>query len=130
MVAGPAVAGGGGFGGNGRPGVGVGAYAPGQGPTGAAAWSAGALPGNVRGFRGGGRFYGGGSGTGGSVAIGGRANVYNYNYNDRRRNDGGFYGGGGVFYGDNGYSRLPPVVNSGPSQHVIYLPDSASTAGN
>lgn len=39
----------------------------------------------------------------------------------RFRNDGGFYGGGGVFYGDNGYSRIVPVLNYRPSQHVFDL---------
>jgi hypothetical protein len=39
------------------------------------------------------------------------------------RNDGGFYGGGGVFYGDNGYSRAMPAINARPSQHVFYLPE-------
>ncbi len=37
---------------------------------------------------------------------GGSASIYTYNHYDNRRRDGGFYGGGGVFYGDDGYSRL------------------------
>lgn len=149
--------GGGGGGGMGgapsTPGYGAGAYAPGQGPTGAAGWHGGGR----RGFQpvigplwGG---FGGGYGGGGDggVAYGGSANVYTYNHYDYRRRDGGFYGGGGVFYGDDGYSRLyvarpsyddryiddgyyrrptgyAPVTVYRPSQHIFYLPENKSRA--
>lgn len=146
--AGGGPAGGGGFGGGGaRPGYGANAYAPGQGPTGAAGWYGGNWNGftNAFGLLGGwGGGYGGGGGAGGGgVAIGGQTNVTTYNHFDNRRRDGGFYGGGGVFYGDDGYSRLysnkPPGEDSAPvkgstgyapggvyrpSQHIIYLPDN------
>jgi hypothetical protein len=116
----------------GRPGIGVGAYAPGQGPVGAGAFSVGRGAFNQgarfvgRGYRG---FY-----VGGGYPQGGNTAVYN-NYRTtavqvyNQRHDGGFYGGGGVFYGDNGYSRLSPVTNYTPSQHVIYLPDSSPNGG-
>ncbi|WP_363348448.1 hypothetical protein [Methylocystis echinoides] len=124
------------------PGVGPGAYAPGQGPVGAAGWNGG----NWRGYTHaapfvGGGYYGGEYG-GGYVGGGGSANVFTYNHFDNRRRDGGFYGGGGVFYGDDGYSRLTPARASEdgdgysfrkiageaagverPNPHVIHLPD-------
>jgi hypothetical protein len=121
----------------GLPAIGVGAFARGQGPVGANGFSIGRETSN-QGFR----FVGRGYGRGyprfyaGAVApqVGGAA-VYNNArntavavYNQRR--DGGFYGGGGVFYGDNGYSRLPPPINNyTPSQHVIYLPDNEPGGG-
>jgi len=142
--------GGGGFHGGGPPsmaaGVGVGAYAPGQGPVGARGFWGGGFHGYqpVIGFWGG---YGGYGGYGGSdigesyVPPGGNATVYNYYYHDARRRDGGFYGGGGVFYADDGYSRLNAVRRSSargeyddgapdyalapiyrPAQHIFYLP--------
>lgn len=130
-----------------RPGIGIGAYAPGQGPTGAAGWNAGSWRGytNAYGPFWGGGYYGGGESDGGEiVARGGTANVVTYNHFDNRRRDGGFYGGGGVFYGDDGYSRLnaaspyegaafcrtPTRADDGAgtqergSAHIIYLPDS------
>ncbi len=125
------------------PGVGVQAYAPGQGPTGAGSWNGGSWNGYTRAY---GPFwsgyYGGGGGAGGGVATGGASALnYNLNYIDNRRRDGGFYGGGGVFYGDDGYSRREPVDNVDTarppkpaadeslgvvraSTHIIYLPDN------
>ncbi len=145
--------GGGGFGGGAPslPGIGPGAYAPGQGPVGAQGWSGGSWNGyqNVIGplYGGGYGGYGGRGGGGGpNFAYGGSANLYNYN--DYRQRDGGFYGGGGVFYGDNGYGRsytyapahqgdydaygyrTPRGPGYGadsvyhPSQHIFYLPDN------
>jgi len=135
--------GGGGFGGGGfagRPAVGVGAYAPGQGPTGAAGLGLGAnRRGVLNGFWGGGY---GGSGGGEAISSGNSTNVYTYNHYDNRRRDGGFYGGGGAFYPDDGYSRLwtyrrpeayddpysygpsgyAPQTVYRPSQHIFYLP--------
>ncbi|WP_424362356.1 hypothetical protein [Methylocystis parvus] len=137
--------GGGGFGGgfgHGRPATGVGAYAPGQGPTGAAGLGLGTnRHGVLNGFWGG---YGGGYGGGGdAISAGNSTNVYTYNHYDNRRRDGGFYGGGGVFYPDDGYSRLYTIRRPGgydddypsygptgyapqtvyrPSQHIFYLP--------
>ncbi|WP_442753722.1 hypothetical protein ACNHKD_12015 [Methylocystis sp. JAN1] len=137
--------GGGGFGGGfrGLPAVGVGAYARGQGPTGAAGLGLGAnRHGVLNGFWGGG--YGGGGG-GDAVSMGNATSVYTYNHYDNRRRDGGFYGGGGVFYPDDGYSRLYTIRRPGgydddyptygptgyapqtvyrPSQHIFYLPDN------
>ncbi|RTL81424.1 MAG: hypothetical protein EKK29_17755 [Hyphomicrobiales bacterium] len=125
------------------PGVGAGAYAPGQGPTGAAGWNGGSWRGYTNAF---GPFWGGGySGygggdSGGSAGAGVSANILTYNHFDNRRRDGGFYGGGGVFYGDDGYSRLTPArAPEGeesqphkaadeaagverPSANIIYLP--------
>jgi hypothetical protein len=149
------VAGAGGFSGGGiggapaLPGIGAGAYAPGQGPVGASGWYGGTWRGyqNVIGPFWGGGFGGGFGGGGGNYAAGGSANVYNYNHYDNRRRDGGFYGGGGVFYGDDGYSRVyvarpsydardyddgyhrsptgyAPVTVYRPSQHIFYLPDN------
>jgi hypothetical protein len=141
-------AGAGGFGGGGLPGIGVGAYGPGQGPVGARGFYGGNFSGyqNVIGPLWGGGWGGGYGGGGDNYAYGGSANVYNYNHYDNRRNDGGFYGGGGVFYGDDGYSRLyanrpsdddrgygyrphvrtgyAPVTVYRPSQHIFYLPDN------
>jgi hypothetical protein len=143
---------GGGFGGGFRgppalPTYGANAYAPGQGPVGARGWYGGSW----RGFQpvigplwGGGGWGGGGWGGGDATALGGSSNVYTYNHYDFRRRDGGFYGGGGVFYGDDGYSRLhvsrpaydeppypegtptgyAPVTAYRPSQHIIYLDES------
>jgi hypothetical protein len=138
--------GGGGVGGfGGRPAVGVGAYAPGQGPTGAAGLGLGA---NRRGVLNGFGYWGGGYGSGGggdAVSMGNSTNVYTYNHYDNRRRDGGFFGGGGVFYPDDGYSRLYAIRPPGgyedgytaygptgyaprtvyrPSQHIFYLPDN------
>ncbi|KAF2992684.1 hypothetical protein OGR47_06495 [Methylocystis sp. MJC1] len=48
----------------------------------------------------------------------------------RFRNDGGFYGGGGVFYGDNGYSRVVPVLNYRPSQHVFDLTERPASGSH
>ncbi len=124
------------------PGVGVGAYAPGQGPTGAAGWNGGSWGGYTNAFNPfwGGGYYGGESG-GYAGASSSAANVFTYNHFDNRRRDGGFYGGGGVFYGDDGYSRLTPArAPEGeepqtprrademagverPSANIIYLPD-------
>lgn len=153
QAAGAGGAGGGGGMGGGAPAYGAGAYAPGQGPTGAAGWYGGSW----RGYQpvigplwGGYGGYGGGGG-GGNVAYGGAANIYTYNHYDNRRRDGGFYGGGGVFYGDDGYSRLyvsrpsyddryvddgyyrrptgyAPVTVYRPSQHIFYLPENKSRA--
>lgn len=151
---------GGGYGGHGGgpppsalPGIGVGAYAPGQGPTGAAGWNGGSWRGYTNAFGpfwGGGGYYGGGyygGESGGHAAAGGAANNFTYNHFDNRRRDGGFYGGGGVFYGDDGYSRLAPLPADDdggrhakrladeaagverPSPHVIYLPDHNRRAG-
>ncbi len=136
------------------PGIGANAYAPGQGPTGAAGWNFG----NWRGFtRGPFGYFGGccGGGYGGygydgvPVALpgGSPTSVFTYNYYDNRRRDGGFYGGGGVFYGDDGYSRLhtvrppdddgyPAYGPTGyapgavyrPSQHIFYLQDNNPAA--
>jgi hypothetical protein len=141
--------GGGGFGGGfsghgGLPAVGVGAYARGQGPTGAAGLGLGAnRHGVLNGYWGGG--YGGGGGD--AVSMGNSTSVYTYNHYDNRRRDGGFYGGGGVFYPDDGYSRLYTIRRPGgygddyttygptgyapqlvyrPSQHIFYLPDNNS----
>ncbi|WP_457796680.1 hypothetical protein [Methylocystis sp. S23] len=135
--------GGGGFGGHGGfrglPAVGVGAYARGQGPTGAAGLGLGA---NRHGVLSG--FWGGGYG-GDAVSMGNSTNIYTYNHYDNRRRDGGFYGGGGVFYPDDGYSRLYTIRPPGgyddgqttygptgyapqtvyrPSQHIFYLHDN------
>ncbi len=124
------------------PGVGVGAYAPGQGPTGAAGWNGGSWRGysNAYGPLWGG-YYGNGGESAGFERTSQSANVFTYNHFDNRRRDGGFYGGGGVFYGDDGYSRLTPARApqdeeprtrrwadeadgvERPSAHVIYLPD-------
>lgn len=131
------------------PGVGANAYAPGQGPTGAAGWNFGSWHGFTRGpfgyFGGCCGGYGGYDFDGAPIPLSGGAptNVLTYNHYDNRRRDGGFYGGGGVFYGDDGYSRLytirPPDYDgyptSGPtgyapggvyrpSQHIFYLPDN------
>ncbi|QGM98805.1 hypothetical protein [Methylocystis parvus] len=133
--------GGGGFG-HGLPATGVGAYARGQGPTGAAGLGLGAnRHGVLNGFWGG---YGGGGG-GDAISQDNQTNVYTYNHFDNRRRDGGFYGGGGVFYPDDGYSRLYTIRPPGgyedaapvygptgyapqtvyrPSQHIFYLPDN------
>ncbi|BDV34429.1 hypothetical protein [Methylocystis iwaonis] len=127
------------------PGYGANAYAPGQGNTGAAGWNGGNWRGFTRGPFGyfGGGYGGGYGGDGVAIVPGPSANVFNYNYNDYRRRDGGFYGGGGVFYGDDGYSRLYSIRPPGdyseptygptgyapysvyrPSQHIFYLPDN------
>jgi hypothetical protein len=138
--------GGGGFGGAAptapsfaRPTIGVGAYAPGEGPVGAAGWYGGSWNGYApaRGrFWGGGYYGGGGNGGGETIASGGSANVFTYNHYDQRRRDGGFYGGNGVFYGDDGYSRAPlperpaDSFRAGPydDPHIIYLPTSSRAA--
>lgn len=137
--------GGGGFGGAtpaapsfARPTIGVGAYAPGEGPVGAAGWRGGSWNGYApgRGRYWGGFFGGGGDSGGETVATGGSANVFTYNHYDQRRRDGGFYGGNGVFYGDDGYSRSPrperPAESSraGPydDPHIIYLPTASRAA--
>jgi hypothetical protein len=128
------------------PGYGANAYAPGQGNTGAAGWNGGNWRGFTRGpfgYFGGGCCGGGYGGEGVAIVPGGSANLFNYTYNDFRRRDGGFYGGGGVFYGDDGYSRLYSIRPPGdyseptygptgyapysvyrPSQHIFYLPDN------
>jgi hypothetical protein len=149
---GPGGGGGGGFGGGhggyggALPGIGVGAFAPGQGPVGAAGWNGGSWRGRTNAYFWGGGYGGGyGGAGGGNFALGGSANVYNYNHYDNRRRDGGFYGGGGVFYGDDGYSRVyaarpprsdrydddgypasgrtgyAPTTVYRPSQHIFYL---------
>ncbi len=131
-----------------RPGIGVGAYAPGQGPTGAASWNGGNWRGYVNAYGpiGAGGYYGGLSGEGGYYAYGGGAEVLTYNHYDNRRRDGGFYGGGGVFYGDDGYSRInairphddgvmgasrafasEPQYRANP--HIIYLPEDRGAYG-
>jgi len=129
------------------PGIGVGAYGPGQGPVGARGFYGGGFKGYqpVIGFLGGYGYGGYGAYDGGDsyVPPGGNATVYNYYYHDARRRDGGFYGGGGVFYADDGYSRLNAVRRPAtrsydeyaddapdyvpapvyrPSQHIFYLP--------
>jgi hypothetical protein len=117
-----------------RQGIGVNAYAPGQGPVGVAAWNGGNWDGYSRnGFL----PWGGGVYDASTPVVGGGgpgavSNIVTYNHFDNRRRDGGFYGGGGVFYGDDGYSRLPPPRETGcvegvaarsGSPHVIELPD-------
>jgi hypothetical protein len=104
-----------------RQGIGVNAYAPGQGPVGVAAWNGGAWSGYPKGgaIGWGGGYYGSAP-AGAEVSTGGVANVFTYNHFDNRRRDGGFYGGGGVFYGDDGYSRLPvqPVRDAGCAEEA------------
>ncbi|MGJ0505667.1 MAG: hypothetical protein ACR652_00750 [Methylocystis sp.] len=122
------------------PGIGVGAYAPGQGPVGTSGWNGGNWHGhaNAYGTFWGGGYYGGEGGGGDSVAHGGGAAVYTYNHYDNRRRDGGFYGGGGVFYGDDGYSRLTPAAPAArgsatgvqENPHIIRLPEVNATAAH
>jgi hypothetical protein len=104
-----------------RQGIGVDAYAPGQGPVGVAAWNGGNWRGPVRG---GFLPWGGGYAVPAAPAIdfapGGPA-AFTYNHFDNRRRDGGFYGGGGVFYGDDGYSRLPV-----PPAREVACPENAA----
>lgn len=135
-------------------GVGVGAYGggmgvPTSGPTGPSAFYGGGNPpyAPVIGFLGGGGWgggYGGYGGGSGAPTVNSSVSNYNYTYNDYRRRDGGFYGGGGVFYADDGYSRMyadrpsyggddygyrpaartgyAPVIYYRPAQHIFYLP--------
>ncbi len=80
-----------------------------------------------------GGYYGGAGDEDGATTAGGggSTNVLTYNHYDQRRRDGGFYGGNGVFYGDDGYSRLPreerahAAPKAGPydNPYVIYLPE-------
>lgn len=144
-------------------GVGVGAYGgtgvPTSGPTGPSAFFGGGREpfAPVIGFLGGGwgGGYGGGYGGygGGSGEPGVNTSIsnYNYTYNDYRRRDGGHYGGGGVFYADDGYSRMyanrpsdggyddygyRPAARTGyasvthyrPAQHIFYLPTTTHRA--
>ncbi len=121
-----------------RPGIGVGAYAPGEGAVGASGWNGGNWRGYTPAFGTfwGGGYSGGGEGGGGEAILrGGSTNVITYNHYDQRRRDGGFYGGNGVFYGDNGYSRLTPPPSPGKCEgadpradgnpHIIHLSESA-----
>lgn len=152
LVAGGAQAQSMGFGGHagGLQGIGVGAFqtqggVPVAGPTGTRGFWGGNFSGRQKafGFFGG---WGGGYGYGGgapSSAPGGGATVNNYvmPQPEPRRYDGGFYGGAGVFYPDDGYSRdnavrrpsagyrggyggapdyIPAPVYP-PAQHIIYL---------
>ena len=127
----------GGFAGPAQQVIGPGAFGPGQGPVGARGFFGGGFQRHqpvIGPLGGGGGYYGGYDGADGYVAPGGNAAVYNFNYQDYRRNDGGFYGGGGVFYADDGYSRLyarrsysdgPPEYGPSPAyvpaQHIFYL---------
>lgn len=119
-----------------RPVIGVGAYAPGEGPVGASGWYGGNWhgPQSPVGVWGGG-YYGGGGGDGGETVVrGGGANVTTYNHFDNRRRDGGVYGGAGVFYGDDGYSRATPApepyAGRDPREnpHIIHLPGAPAHA--
>lgn len=131
----------GGFGGfGGAPqAIGAGAFAPGQGPVGSRGFVGGNFPGHQNvvglwGYGGYGGGYGGGAGGDNYVVPGGNTTVNSYYHYDARPRDGGFYGGGGVFYGDNGYSRVyynrppsyggdycPPSDEYRPAQHVYYI---------
>lgn len=148
----------------GVPAIGVNAYptlgggAPIAGPVGARGFNGGSFAGNqpVLGFLGGwGGWgpYGYNDGYGdGYIAPGGNAAVYNYYFHDKHRRE-GFYGGGGVFYADDGYSRIfvhqprrrgyndyddgaagtgyaPVVGDYRPMQHIIYLNPALETPRN
>ncbi len=144
LLTAPALAGGhgggfgGGFGGGGSgfgvpPQVGVGVFGQGSGLVGVQGFNGRNRHGNFMGIYGGG--YGGGYSSGGDgyvVPGGNNASVSTYLHYDARPRDGGFYGGGGVFYGDNGYSRVystrpgggdycPPETVYRPAQHVYDL---------
>lgn len=109
-----------------RPGYGASAYAPGQGPTGASAWNGGSWSGyaNARFVGGGGRRLGYGGRPVNAIVVPAPTPQPRVYVTAPRPQSAGFYGGGGVFYSDNGYRSAAPVPYGAPSQHVIYLPDS------